>query len=350
MKNQPLESIVRHRVGTARRSFRRARRRLRFAISPPPVILCYHRIFEPETDPHLLAVSPDHFRQQLEVVKRIAHPLSLDELSLCLERGALPRRGVVVTFDDGYLDNLENALPILRAAQVPATIYIATGNVGLNCEFWWDDLERLILTREKLPRTVQLTVEGRSCEWNMGTDSEIDADWNVLAAGARSARQQIFCDLHTALRPVPAAQQREVLDQLRQLTGASQEARPFYRCLTGPELETLAREPLITLGAHTISHCDLNARTKAEQQAEISGSKEQLEKIIGRPVKHFSYPYGSCNDDSVAVCAENDIRSAVTCIDQPIERNAPHHLLPRFLVRNWDGAEFERRLQRFFRG
>jgi peptidoglycan/xylan/chitin deacetylase (PgdA/CDA1 family) len=72
-----------------------------------------------------------------------------------------------------------------------------------------------------------------------------------------------------------------VLDQLRQLTGASQEARPFYRCLTGPELETLAREPLITLGAHTISHCDLNARTKAEQQAEISGSKEQLEKIIG---------------------------------------------------------------------
>ena len=323
---------------------------MRFAISPPPVILCYHRIFEPETDPHLLSVSPDHFRQQLEVVKRIAQPLSLEELSLDLERGALPRRGVVITFDDGYLDNLENALPILRAAQVSATIYIATGNIGLNCEFWWDDLERLILARDKLPPTVQLIVGGRSCEWGVDANSEIDADWNVLAPGARSARQQIFCDLHTALRPLPAPQQQEVLDHLRQLTGVSQGARPFYRCLTTPELETLAREPLITLGAHTISHCDLSARTKAEQEAEISGSKNELEKIIGRPVKHFSYPYGSCNDDSVAVCAENGFRSAVTCIDQPVERNASPHLLPRFLVRNWDGSEFERRLQRFFRG
>jgi peptidoglycan/xylan/chitin deacetylase (PgdA/CDA1 family) len=339
---------VRHRTGSARRFFRRARRRLGFAISPPPVILCYHRIFEPETDPHLLSVSPDHFRQQLEVVKRIAQPLSLDELSLCLERGAFPRRGVVITFDDGYLDNLDNALPILQAADIPATIYIATGNVGVNREFWWDDLERLVLTSDKLPARLQLTIEGRSCHW--ATDSEIDADWNVLAAGTRSARQQTFCDLHTALRPVPAIQQREVLDQLCQLTGASQEARPFYRCLTGPELETLAREPLITLGAHTISHCDLNARAQAEQEAEISGSKEQLEKIIGRAVEHFSYPYGSCNDDSVAICAEKGFRSAVTCIDQPVERNAPPYLLPRFLVRNWDGAEFERRLQRFFRG
>ena len=341
---------MRARAGSARRFFCHARRRLRFAISPPPIILCYHRIFEPETDPHLLSVSPDHFRQQLEVLKRIAHPLSLDELSLSLERGALPRRGVVITFDDGYLDNLENALPILRAAQIPATIYIATGNVGLECEFWWDDLERLILTGDKLPATVQLTIEGRSCEWKVGTDFDVDTDWNVLAPGARSARQQTFCALHAALRPAPAAQQREVLDQLRQLTGASREARPFYRCLTAAELESLSREPLITLGAHTISHCDLNVRTKAEQQAEIAGSKEQLEKFIGRPVEHFSYPYGSCNDDSVAVCAENDFRSAVTCIDQPVEPNTPQHLLPRFLVRNWDGADFERRLRRFFGG
>ena len=162
--------------------------------------------------------------------------------------------------------------------------------------------------------------------------------------------QQIFCELHAALRPLTAVCQQEVLDQLRQLTGASQEARPSYRCLTRPELETLAREPLLTLGAHTISHCDLAGRNKAEQQAEIAGSKEQLEKIIDRPVDHFSYPYGSCNDDSVTVCAENNFRSAVTCIDQPVERNTPRYRLPRFLVRNWDAADFERRMRCFFRG
>jgi peptidoglycan/xylan/chitin deacetylase (PgdA/CDA1 family) len=350
MKNQPLGSIVRRRAGSARRSFRQFRRRLRFAISPPPIILCYHRIFEPETDPHLLSVSPDHFREQLEVVRRIAQPLCLNELSRALERGELSRRGIVITFDDGYLDNLENALPILRAAEIPATIYIATGYVGSNREFWWDDLERLVLGRGKLPKIVHLTIDGRSCEWDLGTDSEVDPDWNVLASGARSARQRIFCELHATLRPLAAERQEEVLDQLRHLTDAPREARPFYRCLTGPELETLAREPLLTLGAHTISHCDLAGRTKAEQQAEIAASKEQLEKIIGRPVEHFSYPYGSCNDDSVTVCAENNFRSAVTCIDQPVERNTPRHRLPRFLVRNWAGADFERRLQRFFRG
>jgi len=341
---------VRRRAGSARRFVNHVRRRLRFAISPPPVILCYHRVFETETDPYLLSVSPDHFRQQLEVVKRIAHPLSLAELSQYLERGDLPQRGVVITFDDGYVDNLESALPILRAAEVPATIYIATGNVESNREFWWDDLERLILSRDKLPKTVQLTINERSREWDMGTDFEIDPHWNVLATAALSARHQTFCELHAELRPLAAVRQQEVLDQLRVLTGASQEARLSYRSLTVPELETLAHEPLITLGAHTVSHCDLNTRTKAEQQDEIAGSKLQLEKIIGRPVEHFSYPYGSCNDDSVVVCAENDFRSAVTCIDQPVERNTPHHLLPRFLVRNWDEAEFERQLKAFFRG
>lgn len=350
MKNQPLESIVRRRGGSARRFFRQVRRRVRFAISPPPIILCYHRIFKPETDPHLLSVSPDHFREHLEVVRRIAQPLSLDGLSLDLERGDFSRRGVVITFDDGYLDNLENALPILRAAEIPATIYIATGYVGSNREFWWDDLERLILGRGKLPKIVRLTIDGRRCEWDLGADSEVDPEWNVLATGARSARQRIFCELHATLRPFAAPRQQEVLEQLRHLTGAPSEARPFYRCLTGPELKAMAREPLITFGAHTISHCDLAGRTRAEQQAEIAGSKEELEKIIGRPVEHFSYPYGSCNDDSAALCAENNFRSAVTCVDQPVERNAPRHLLPRFLVRNWDGADFERRLQRFFGG
>ncbi len=208
MKNQPLESIVRRRAGSARRSFRQVRRRLRFAISPPPIILCYHRIFEPETDPHLLSVSPDHFREQLEVVRRIAQPLSLDELSRALERGDLSRRGVVITFDDGYLDNLENALPILRAAEIPATIYIATGYVGSNREFWWDDLERLTLGPEKLPTIVRLTIDGRSCEWDLGTDFEVDPEWNVLATGARSARQHIFCELHATLRPLAAERQR----------------------------------------------------------------------------------------------------------------------------------------------
>jgi len=317
---------------------------MKAAVAPPAVILCYHRIFQPAGDPHLLAVSPERFREHLEVVRRIARPLGLDQLL------GGEGRGVVFTFDDGYRDNLENALPLLRAANIPATIYIATGYTGTNREFWWDDLERLIGAKT-LPERLRLELNGRMREWNLSDKATGKADWSVLdPPNERTARQRIFCDLHAALRPLPAPRQEEGLAQLRVLTGAASEARSSYRALTAAELKTLAAEPLITLGAHTVSHCDLVSRTPAEQQSEIAGSKAQLEEIIGHSVEHFSYPYGSCNETSVAACVASHFRSAVTCEAESVRRESEPYRLPRFLVRNWDGAEFERQLKDFFRG
>ena len=281
----------------------------------------------------------------------MAQPLRLDQLAPAVERGKLPRRGVVITFDDGYLDNLENALPLLRAAGMPATIYIATGYVGTNREFWWDDLERLTLGPESLPRILRLQIDGHSWEWNLAGESGNQRDWNVLTdPSERTPRQRLFCELHAALRPLAASRQGEVLNQLRSITQTPLPARPSYRGLSTDELRAFAAEPLITLGAHTISHCDLVARTPIEQQTEIAGSKAQLEQFIGRPVAHFSYPYGSCNEESVADCAASNFRSAVTCVAEPVTRGTHLHRLPRFLVRNWDGATFERQLRDFFRG
>jgi peptidoglycan/xylan/chitin deacetylase (PgdA/CDA1 family) len=347
MKKQLVDSSgtisFRHQAGITRRFVREIRRKTKFAVAPPPIILCYHRIFQPETDPHLLSVSAEHFRQQLEVVKRVAQPLSLDQLSDTMERENFPRRGVVITFDDGYLDNLESALPILREAGLPATIYVATGYVGT-------DLERLTLGAAKLSKILRLHINGRIREWDVESAFDSGREWNVLASGHRNSRQRLFCDLHAALRPLAQPLQDDVLQQLRRLSRTPSAARPSYRCMSMSELETLAAEPLITLGAHSISHCDLDFRTRAEQQAEIAGSKHQLEKSIGRLVEHFSYPYGSFNDESLAICAQNNFRSAVTCIEEPVRRKSHRHRLPRFLVRNWNGADFERQLKRFFRG
>jgi peptidoglycan/xylan/chitin deacetylase (PgdA/CDA1 family) len=342
-----LPGILRRRSSSARRFVREITRKTQFRL---PVILCYHRIFEPKTDPHLLSVSPENFRQHLDVIRRLGQPMCLDELVDAGPREDFPRRGVLITFDDGYRDNFENAFPLLREAGLPATIYITTGNLGLDREFWWDDLERLTLGAAELPKLLRLRINGRIREWEMKDALARDREWNVLASGRRNDRQRLFCDLHAALRPLTQPLQDDVLEQLRRMSGTPAEARPFYRCMNVPELETLAAEPLITLGAHTISHCDLDFRTRTEQWAEASGSKHQLEKIIGRLVEHFSYPYGSFNDDSLAVCAQNEFRSAVTCIEEPVRRKFHRYRLPRFLVRNWDGAQFERRLKRFFRG
>jgi len=314
-------------------------------LRPPAVILCYHRVFQPERDPHLLSVSPEQFRQQLEVICERAEPQSLDQLL-----AAPARRGVVVTFDDGYLDNLEQALPLLQQAAVPATIYIATGAIGANREFWWDDLERLILGPTHLPRPLRLHIGGQEREWNLAADSPSDPHWSVLhPPNERNPRENVFCELHAALRPLPAAGQEAALEQLRAATGEPIAARAGYRAMTAAELKKLAAEPLITLGAHTVSHPDLTGCEPAAQEREMTESKKTLEEIIERPVAHFSYPYGEHNDQ-VADRAAGRFRSAVTCLAQPVRRRFNAHRLPRFLVRNWNGAEFARRLEEFFRG
>jgi peptidoglycan/xylan/chitin deacetylase (PgdA/CDA1 family) len=314
-------------------------------LRPPAVILCYHRVFKPERDPHLLSVSPDRFRQHLEVIRQKGQPQSLDHL---LDNPA--RGGVAVTFDDGYLDNLEQALPFLRQFDVPATIYIATGAIDTDREFWWDDLERLVLGCTSLPGSLRLQIGGREREWNLNPDRPSDRNWNVLdPPNDRNPRENLFCELHAAMRPLPAREQQEVLEQLRAATGEAMTARPGYRAMNAVELKKLAAESLITPGAHTISHPDLTSCGPADQEREMRESKKKLEEIIARPVAHFSYPYGEHNDvvvDRAAVL----FRSAVTCIAQPVRRRADFHRLPRFLVRDWDEAEFARRLEDFFRG
>ncbi len=346
---QRFPGMLRRQASRAKRVVRASASRVRRALSAPPLILCYHRVFTPQRDPHLLSVTPEHFRAQLEILRAVTAPISLDRLSDPARRP--PAGGVVLTFDDGYLDNLEMALPILREFAIPATIYIATGYVNSEREFWWDDLERLLLGPAELPRILRLQIGGRRREWDLGDDGiEPDDSWNVLAPTPANARQRLFVELHSALRPLPEAQQIEVLEQLRAFNQTPVTARPLHRCVNTSELQKLAADPLITLGAHTITHCDLDYRTADEQWAEIDGSRRQLESFIDHAVEHFSYPYGSLNDSAVANCAQGKFRSAVSCVEEPVTRQSPPHCLPRFLVRDWDGAEFEQHLRQYIRG
>src|SRR5688572_7604164 len=95
------------------------------------LILLYHRVAERETDPQKLCVSPNHFQQHLEVLSSLGTVSSL--------RRALDTPGghqTVITFDDGYADNAELAVPALTKAEMPATIFITTNNVKAAKHFW----------------------------------------------------------------------------------------------------------------------------------------------------------------------------------------------------------------------
>ncbi len=124
------------------------------------LILMYHRVAEVDSDPWGLCVSPRHFSEQLEVLTEYGTSLGLSRFIHALNRGRLPPRPIVVTFDDGYMDNLSDAAPLLERYEVPATIFLVSGAMGRRREFWWDELERVLLQPGPLPKDLQLMIAG----------------------------------------------------------------------------------------------------------------------------------------------------------------------------------------------
>ena len=102
----------------------------------------YHRVTTLQNDPHLLAVSSKNFAAHLEVIRHYGFPISLSGLVTCLKDGRIPNRAVVITFDDGYTDNLYEAKPELERYESPATVFVTAGQIGSPLEFWWDELDR----------------------------------------------------------------------------------------------------------------------------------------------------------------------------------------------------------------
>ena len=104
------------------------------------LILMYHRIAEPELDPWRLCVSPENFEQHMELLSHQYELLKLSEITTCKDL----KNKAFITFDDGYLDNLLLAKPILEKYDAPATVFVTTGYIGGRSEFWWDELEQLV--------------------------------------------------------------------------------------------------------------------------------------------------------------------------------------------------------------
>ena len=123
-----------------------------------PAILMYHRIATPDVDPWGLSVSPERFAEQVHALRARRTILSMDAFVARLQSGDLPHDAVALTFDDGYLDNLRQAKPILEAAEIPATVFLTTGRIGTGKEFWWDELARMVLSRAE-PLSASVKVE-----------------------------------------------------------------------------------------------------------------------------------------------------------------------------------------------
>jgi peptidoglycan/xylan/chitin deacetylase (PgdA/CDA1 family) len=132
-----------------------------------PVILMYHRVADLACDPWNLAITPERFAEQLETLTRQRTIVPLDWLVEKLESGHIPEKTVAITFDDGYVDVLRNAKPVLERFGASATAYLTTGAIGRRREFWWDTLSRILFESPALPRSLELQIAGYTQKWSV---------------------------------------------------------------------------------------------------------------------------------------------------------------------------------------
>lgn len=299
------------------------------------VILAYHRVAQLDCDPQWLAVPPQLFNEQIDVLARRWQPISLADLARAIKCEKIPERAVAVTFDDGYADNWTQAAPILKRHNVPATIFVTTHGDAPDRELWWDELERLILAE------VEPCGDGQE---------RFPGAWNVTLP-AYTPRRQRYVETHDVLRRQPAVSRWAVLEQLRQVAGLTCEPRASHRLMTRDEIASAADTGLIEIGAHTVTHPVLAMQAPEDQRWEMATSRSELAEIIGRPIESISYPYGGRLDYTPATVAlARSIGFSCACANQPglVTTESNLWAMPRVLVRDWDGEEFERRVERAF--
>jgi peptidoglycan/xylan/chitin deacetylase (PgdA/CDA1 family) len=326
--------------------------RVKDLVRPKAIILLYHRIADPEIDPHLLCVSPQHFAEQLAVLAQYYTPLSLQQCVAAVGQDSLPRRTAVITFDDGYADNLYAAKPLLERHGFPATLFITTGQTNSPSEFWWDELEKIFLLPSTLPQYLDMEINGHNHHWDLDGSTQYTEEQFLRADSAKhtgagappSPRFELLHTVHRLLRDLPSGPRKIKMDALLKWSGASREARPSYRALSTEELTVLARTNLIDFGGHTLTHPHLSEQELTVQREEIHGGKIALEQMIGRTVHSFSYPYGYYSDSTIELVRQAGYSSACTCSERPTRDESDLFQLPRLMVKDWDGDEFAKRL------
>lgn len=298
-------------------------------------VLCllYHRVNPVKDRIYHLTVSPDNFEEQIRYLKEHVRILRFEED--WKESGG---DGVVLTFDDGYADNYEYALPILEKYHVPATIFVSTGYVGSGREFWWDEIARVLTGDVDYP------------DWFELKDSLYHYRWDTHD---QEARDDMIRSLHWMLKMDPDVERTDLwLKQLRQWAGIGPEGRKEHLPVDHFQLQQLSRSPYITIGGHTVNHRSLGVQTKEGQQYEIGASVCFLEKNLRKRICTFSYPFGSAahfHEDTFEVCSQNGICRAATTVKGLWTKTCNPHAVPRVEVRDESGADFRKFMEECWR-
>ena len=266
------------------------------------VILTSHHVRPPRPERfqpnRLLEVTPWFLAR---VVKLLRHSrvdvVSLDEMHRRMTEGDFRRRFVCLTFDDGYRDTIEHAYPILKEADMPFAVYVPTAFPDRLGELWWLVLEAVIARNER----VGLVIDGENRSFDCRSVAAKRAVYKELYWWLR--RRETEPEMHAVVRDLAARYQVDIAEFCQDL------------CMSWQEIATLAADPLVTIGAHTVNHPMLSKLSENAVRAEMDLSRLVIEAALGLRPAHLSYPYGdpgSAGPREFAMAAALGFKTAVT--------------------------------------
>lgn len=284
------------------------------------VILAYHGVTATPSPAKRFSskmfVPLQRFESQLDFLQRRCTVLSLSEAVARLQRRSpFPPRSVVLTFDDGYMNNASEVFPLLQERQLPFTIFPTTQMIGGGRAAWWHRLESgLDNTQQK--DTVALRASNQVGEFDLGN-----------AAG----RRKLFEWTQNLILGAPS-EEEEIMACIGRGLGSAQAVDKDSAFVGWDELKRMLESPLVEVGAHTNTHPNLVQLDGEHARQEILGSKSKLEAMLGRKVTSFAYPFGqpgTYDEGTIAVVKEAGFSCALTAIEGKVRANADLFQLPR---------------------
>lgn len=222
--------------------------------------------------------------------------VGLDEMHYRLQTGAFRRRFICLTFDDAYRDTLEFAYPIMKHHNVPFAIYVPTSFPDRRGYLWWLTLEAVIAVSDHVDLPGECGMPRISCR----TPSQKTQAINIIHSILRSAREERL---------------RAIVGQLARHAGVPPVTSHDSLCLGWRELADLAKDPLVTVGAHTVNHPRLRNEITPIAWREMAASVARIKGELEILPEHFAYPFGdpsAAGPREFAMARDLGLKTAVT--------------------------------------
>lgn len=319
--------------------------------APAGAVLMYHHIRDTETDPWETTVSEKNFRAHLQVLGERYEVLPLTAGCLRPGRKTGKRKKIFITFDDGYLDNYEAAVPALRRYGFPATFFIPSRILQGREYFWWEMVDHLFWGNEDIPGILELRGSGgdfirRVPPEARGRNFQAERIWSANHEPPPTMLCGLYLELCGWIKERPVTDQEWITEQLLDICSGSPGSTAGK--MSAGQIRRLAAEGF-GIGSHTIHHPALGAQTPEVQAREIRESKSDLETATGRPVSTIAYPHGHFNDTTVTLAKDAGYSLACTTETGYLHKNSHPFMLPRVWAKNTDGMLFQQTLSNLFK-